>query len=87
MKAEGGWAVGQHRVLLDPSRERRPARHPARLWDESDVRNLSLMCERVHEHDALAGVELNYGGAHHTRLRDRAMPARGVSQIPSASDS
>ena len=62
---------GEHRVLLDPSRERRHARTcSARLWDESDVRNLSLMCERVHEHGALAGVELGFSGANHTGLRD-----------------
>ena len=32
----------------------------ARLWDDDDIHNLSAMCAAVHEHGALAGVELFY---------------------------
>ena len=60
MKAEGGWAVGLHRVLLDPpeSDEQPTARRA--LWDDGDIRNLALMCDarararRARRHRALA---------------------------------
>ncbi len=35
----------------------------ATLWDEADVRAHAVMTEAVHEHGALAGVELWHGGA------------------------
>ena len=82
MKAEGGWAlVNTEYCSIHPESDDRPYIQ-ARLWDEDDVRNLSLMCERVHEQDALAGVELNYSGPHHTGFEMR-QPTRGVSQLPS----
>jgi dimethylamine/trimethylamine dehydrogenase len=40
------------------------------------------MCERVHEHGALAGVELGFNGPNTTTLESRRAP-RGISQIPS----
>lgn len=54
----------------------------ARLWDESNVRNLSVLCDHVHEHGALAGVELWFEAAHAANHETR-MPARGVSPIQS----
>jgi dimethylamine/trimethylamine dehydrogenase len=81
MKAQGGWAlVNTEYCSIHPESDDRP-NVQARLWDESDVRNLRLMCEQAHEHDALAGVELNYSGSNHTANESR-LPARGVSQIP-----
>jgi len=55
----------------------------ARLWDVRDVRNLGLMCERVHE-TRFAGR----GGAEFQRFRITAgmrqrPPSPGVSQLPS----
>ncbi|MBV9169015.1 MAG: dimethylamine dehydrogenase, partial [Chloroflexi bacterium] len=55
---------------------------PARLWDDSDIRNLSLMCEMAHEHGALAGVEIHYAGPQSTGYEARLVP-RGVSAMPS----
>jgi dimethylamine/trimethylamine dehydrogenase len=82
MKAEGGWAlVNTEYCSIHPECDDRPYIQ-ARLWDDNDVRNLSLMCDRVHEHDSLAGVELNFSGPHHTGFESR-QPARGVSQLPS----
>ena len=46
----------------------------ARLWDDEDVRCLSLMCDEVHEHGALAGVELHHGGAHSPNRETRLAP-------------
>src|SRR5580700_1165644 len=81
MKAQGGWAlVNTEYCSIHPESDDRP-NVQARLWDESDVRNLSLLCEQAHEHDALAGVELNYSGSNHTANESR-LAARGVSQIP-----
>ena len=40
------------------------------------------MCDKVHEHGSLAGVELHFGGVHHSGYESR-IPARGASQIPS----
>jgi dimethylamine/trimethylamine dehydrogenase len=82
MKAEGGWAVvNTEYCSIHPESDDRPW-IAARLWDDDDIRNLSLMCEKVHEHDSLAGVELHFGGAHTTGFETR-QPGRAVSQIPS----
>ena len=61
-KAEGGWAlVNTEYCSVHPESDDYPHNF-SRLWDENDVRNLALMCDLVHEADALAGVELWYGG-------------------------
>ena len=62
VKAEGGWAVvGTEYCAVAPESEDSP-RVSARLWDNGDARNLSLMTEMAHEHGALASVQLWYGG-------------------------
>ena len=82
MKAEGGWAVvNTEYCSIHPESDDRPW-IPARLWSDADVRNLSLMCDMVHEQKSLAGVELHFGGAHTTGFEARR-PGRAVSQIPS----
>ncbi len=84
MKAEGGWAVvNTEYCSIHPENDDAPW-VPAKLWDDTDVRNLGLMCEKVHEHGALAGVELHYAGPHTTGYETR-LPPRGVSQMPSES--
>ncbi len=63
VKAEGGWAVVDSEYCsIHPESDDRPT-IGARLWDQDDVRNMSLMCDEIHAHDALAGVELDDGGA------------------------
>ncbi|MFN8185984.1 MAG: hypothetical protein U0R69_02780 [Gaiellales bacterium] len=82
MKAEGGWAaVCTEYCSIHPESDD-THRVSARLWDDEDVRNLSLMTEMIHERDALAGVQLWYGGPHARGLEAREVP-RGPSQIPS----
>lgn len=82
MAAEGGWAaVHTDLCSIHPESDNTP-NAVCRLWDEDDVRSLSLMCDALHEHGALAGVELWYGSAHARNLETR-VAARGVSQIPS----
>src|SRR5690349_20783885 len=57
--AEGGWAAAStQNCSIHPSSDDRPRHLGARLWDDNDVRNLSLMCDLMHEHGSLAGVEL-----------------------------
>lgn len=55
---------------IHPSSDDLP--HPyASLWDERDIRAHALMTDLVHEHGALAGVELWYGGAASANLETR----------------
>jgi dimethylamine/trimethylamine dehydrogenase len=83
MKAEGGWgAVSTEYCSIGPESDD-TRRVSARLWDEGDVKNLSLMCNMIHEHGSLAAVEIWHGGPNTTGLESR-VPARGPSQIPSA---
>ena len=82
MKAEGGWAAVFTEVCtISPDADGMPL-VASKLWDNGDIRNLALMCEKVHEHGSLAGVELNHGGSigHNAETR---RPTRGSSQIVS----
>jgi dimethylamine/trimethylamine dehydrogenase len=85
MKAEGGWgAVCTEYCSIHPESDDMH-RVSARLWDDDDVTNLSLMCQRLHELDALAGVQLWYGGVHVPAMESRGVP-RGPSQIASEAE-
>jgi dimethylamine/trimethylamine dehydrogenase len=82
MKAEGGWAaVCTEYCSIHPESDD-TSRVSARIWDDGDVRNLAVMCDRLHEFGALAGIEMWYGGPHAPCMETRATP-RGPSQIPS----
>jgi dimethylamine/trimethylamine dehydrogenase len=82
MKAEGGWgAVFTEECSVHPEADNTPY-VLARLWDDDDAANLALMCEAVHEHGALAGIELWYGGVHPRNLESRSV-SRAPSQIVS----
>jgi 2,4-dienoyl-CoA reductase-like NADH-dependent reductase (Old Yellow Enzyme family) len=47
------------------------------LWDDSDIPTHRLMTEKVHEHGALAGIELVHGGIHVSNRFSRT-PATAV---------
>jgi dimethylamine/trimethylamine dehydrogenase len=82
MKAEGGWAaVCTEYCSVDPRSDDMP-RVSARLWDDDDLRNLAVMCDRVHSFGAVAGVELWHGGSHSANLETRCIPI-GVTGLPS----
>jgi 2,4-dienoyl-CoA reductase-like NADH-dependent reductase (Old Yellow Enzyme family) len=82
LKAEGGWAVVCTEFCsIHPESDEYPW-HSARLWDEGDVINLRAMCDEVHRHGALAGVQLWYNGMHSPALESREV-ARGPSGLPS----
>ena len=81
MKAEGGWGVvcteycSVHPTSDDSSMPF------ASLWDDDDVAAHALMTDAVHEHGALAGVELWHGGA--VANLDSRLPALSVrSRVP-----
>jgi dimethylamine/trimethylamine dehydrogenase len=63
IKAEGGWGVVcTGAVSIHPSSDDSPLPF-ASLWDDKDIRSHALMTDAVHEHGALAGIELWHGGA------------------------
>jgi len=63
VKAEGGWGVVcTGAVSVHPSSDDSPLPF-ASLWDDKDIRSHALMTDAVHEHGALAGIELWHGGA------------------------
>ena len=71
MKAEGGWGVVcteeteiHHTSDLSPYFE-------GRIWDDEDIPTLKLMTDAVHQHGALAGVELSYNGIDAPNLYSR----------------
>ena len=72
IKAEGGWGVVcTEEVEIHPSSDITPY-NQGRLWDDTDIGNLRLMTDAVHEHGSLAGIELVYQGLagknHYSRL-------------------
>ena len=72
IKAEGGWGVVcTEEVEIHPSSDITPY-NQGRLWDDTDIPNLQLMTDAVHEHGSLAGIELVYQGLagknHYSRL-------------------
>lgn len=82
MKAEGGWAaVCTEACSVHPESDDYPW-HLARLWDEGDVINLGKMCDELHKHGSLAGVQLWYNGLHAPGLETREVP-RAPSGLPS----
>jgi dimethylamine/trimethylamine dehydrogenase len=82
MKAEGGYgACCTEYCSISPESDD-THRMSARIWDDEDIKNLSLMCDMLHDRDALAACELWYGGPHAPCMETRCVP-KGPSQIPS----
>ncbi len=81
MKAEGGWGVVcTEYCSAHPSSDDGGYPH-ARLWDNSDVLAHARMTDAVHAHDALAGVELWFGGNSVGNL-DTRLPTMGLRSDP-----
>ena len=81
MKAQGGWGVVcTEYCSIHPTSDDLP--HPyASLWDDGDIKSHRLMTDQVHEHGALAGVELWAGGVRAANLFTNEVP-RGVDCRP-----
>jgi len=81
VKAEGGWAVVfTEQVEMHHSSEITPYIE-LRLWEDRDIPMLARMADRIHEYDALAGVELTYSGVNGPNLYSREVP-RAPSALP-----
>jgi dimethylamine/trimethylamine dehydrogenase len=79
-KAEGGWGVVcTEYCSIHPTSDDMPLPTHT-LWDENDIRAHRLMTDKVHEHGALAGVELWIGGGGQAaNLLTREVPMDVVS--------
>ncbi|MHA1107815.1 MAG: oxidoreductase [Alphaproteobacteria bacterium] len=74
VKAEGGWGViFTEQVEMHHSSEVAPYIE-LRLWEDQDIPMLARMAERIHEYDALAGIELTYSGINGPNLYSREVP-------------
>ncbi len=76
IKAQGGWAiVCTEATEIHPNSEHTPE-SVARLWDDGDIPALALAADAIHEHGALAGIELEHSGYypanHYSRLAPMA---------------
>ena len=74
IKAEGGWGVVcTEQVEIHHTSDITPFIE-LRLWDDRDVPILARMAEKIHEHGALAGIELAYNGLNGPNLYGREVP-------------
>jgi dimethylamine/trimethylamine dehydrogenase len=80
-KSEGGWGVifteqteMHHTSEITPFIE-------LRLWDDADIPALAKMADAMHEHGALAGIQLAYSGINGPNLYTKEVP-RGPSALP-----
>jgi len=80
VKAEGGWAVvNSEHCSIHPTSDVVPEVLHA-LWDDADIPNLALMCEAVHAHGALAGVQLAYAAYYNSNRYSREVPMGPVAR-------
>ena len=81
IKAEGGWAVvATEETEIHPSADCEPF-HEGRLWDDRDLPAMALMADAVHEHGALAAIEIMHHGASVANWGTRLAPM-GPSHRP-----
>ncbi|HDM09926.1 MAG TPA: NADH:flavin oxidoreductase, partial [Desulfobacteraceae bacterium] len=86
IKAEGGWGVVcTDLVSIHPTSDDAPYPYLT-LWDDADIAALALVAEKVHEHGALAGVELWHGGSSVANLFSREAPLGVESGRPIYND-
>lgn len=80
MKAEGGWGVvSTQETEIHPTSDLTP--YPEqRIWDARDLPALQLMTQAVHQHGALAAIELAHNGNHASNHLSRA-PIFGVNEM------
>ncbi len=81
IKAEGGWGVVfteqcemHHTSEITPFIE-------LRLWDDGDIPMLARMADAIHEHGALAGIQLAYSGINGPNFYTREVP-RAPTPLP-----
>jgi dimethylamine/trimethylamine dehydrogenase len=80
IKAQGGWGVVcTEETEIHPSSDLSPFIE-GRIWDDSDIPALQMMTDAVHEHGALAGIELTYNGHQASNMYSR-LPSLGVRAL------
>ncbi|MBV9167014.1 MAG: NAD(P)-binding protein [Solirubrobacterales bacterium] len=83
VKAEGGWAVVcTEQAEIHYSSEITPFIE-LRIWDDQDIPAIARIADRIHEHGALAGVELAYNGMNGPNFYSRVAPM-GPAHLPVA---
>ncbi len=74
VKAEGGWAViNTEHCSVHPTGDLMPEVLQM-LWDDGDIPPLARMVEAVHQHGALAGVQLAYPAYYNGNRLTREVP-------------
>ncbi len=74
VKAEGGWAVvSTEQIEIHPTSDISPSTD-GRLWSDQDIPYLARMCDAVHEHGALAAIELVHNGKWAANTYSREVP-------------
>ncbi|PWE32590.1 NADH:flavin oxidoreductase [Maritimibacter sp. 55A14] len=80
MKAAGGWGVvSTQETEIHPSSDLTPYAE-GRIWDARDIPALRVMTGAVHEHGALAAVQLAHNGFHASNILTRT-PALAPSDM------
>ena len=81
IKAEGGWGVVfTEQVEMHHTSEITPYIE-LRIWDDDDLPMLANIADKIHQYDALAGIELTYSGVNGPNLYTREVP-RAPSALP-----
>ena len=81
VKAEGGWGVVcTQEAEIHPSAEATPFIE-GRIWDDRDIPQHRLMTDAVHEHGALAGIELVYNASQASNLYSRIAPMSASATV------
>ena len=88
VKAEGGWAVVcTEECSIHPTSDLSPA-PLMRIWDDSDLPVHELMVDKVHEYDALAGIQLVHNGlevsnyvSRHTSIAPCSAPTEALRHV------
>lgn len=84
-KAEGGWGtVCTEYCSIHPSSDDEPFPSAA-IWDDEDVTAMAVTVDTIHEHGALAGIELWHGGAASANFYSRETPL-GPFSMPAGVD-
>lgn len=84
-KAEGGWGtVCTEYCSIHPSSDDEPF-PSASIWDDDDVAAMAVTVDAIHEHGALAGIELWHGGAASANFYSREVPL-GPFSMPAGVD-